>query len=158
MTGPLLEVLRNGEAAAMLRLQRRADVEGGVRERARDLVLAQVGGDRLEVRAERGVELSLGYRSDPLTGLYTHRAFQERLRELGLLRLDRGIRRQAVEGTFYYVLSNGGALIDSLDDAMAGVSAVVLVSPAVPAQELTVVASAARISARLRQDGLAVSG
>ena len=32
----------------------------------------------------------------------------------------------------------------SIDDAMAGVSAVVLVSPAVPAQELNVVASAAR--------------
>jgi uncharacterized protein YbjT (DUF2867 family) len=32
----------------------------------------------------------------------------------------------------------------SVDDAMAGVSTVVLVSPAVPAQELTVVASAAR--------------
>jgi uncharacterized protein YbjT (DUF2867 family) len=33
---------------------------------------------------------------------------------------------------------------DSIDEAMAGVSAVVLVSPAVPAQELNVVASAAR--------------
>jgi len=32
----------------------------------------------------------------------------------------------------------------SIDEAMAGVSAVVLVSPAVPAQELNVVASAAR--------------
>jgi uncharacterized protein YbjT (DUF2867 family) len=35
----------------------------------------------------------------------------------------------------------------SIDDAMAGVSAVVLVSPAVPAQELNVVASAARAGA-----------
>jgi len=35
----------------------------------------------------------------------------------------------------------------SVDDAMAGVSAVVLVSPAVPAQELNVVASAARAGA-----------
>jgi uncharacterized protein YbjT (DUF2867 family) len=33
----------------------------------------------------------------------------------------------------------------TIDDAMAGVSAVVLVSPAVPAQELSVVASAARV-------------
>jgi len=35
-------------------------------------------------------------------------------------------------------------VLASIDDAMAGVSAVVLVSPAVPAQELNVVASAAR--------------
>jgi uncharacterized protein YbjT (DUF2867 family) len=35
-------------------------------------------------------------------------------------------------------------VVASVDDAMAGVRAVVLVSPAVPAQELTVVASAAR--------------
>ncbi len=33
---------------------------------------------------------------------------------------------------------------ESIDEAMAGVSAVVLVSPAIPAQELNVVASAAR--------------
>jgi uncharacterized protein YbjT (DUF2867 family) len=35
----------------------------------------------------------------------------------------------------------------SIDDAMTGISAVVLVSPAVPAQELNVVASAARVGA-----------
>jgi uncharacterized protein YbjT (DUF2867 family) len=33
---------------------------------------------------------------------------------------------------------------ESIDEAMAGVSAVVLISPAIPAQELNVVASAAR--------------
>ena len=41
----------------------------------------------------------------------------------------------------------------SIDDAMAGVSAVVLVSPAVPAQELNVVASAARAGAGARRQG-----
>ena len=41
----------------------------------------------------------------------------------------------------------------SIDDAMAGVSAVMLVSPAVPAQELNVVASAARAGVGARREG-----
>ena len=41
----------------------------------------------------------------------------------------------------------------SIDAAMAGVSAVVLVSPAVPAQELNVVASAARAGVSARRQG-----
>ena len=58
--------------------------------------------------------------------------------------LDRGEER---DGAGAEVAAGDLEVPASIDDAMKGVSAVVLVSPAVPAQELNVVASAARAGA-----------
>jgi uncharacterized protein YbjT (DUF2867 family) len=51
---------------------------------------------------------------------------------------------QALAATGAQIAAGDLAVPATIDDAMAGVSAVILVSPAVPAQELNVVASAAR--------------